>query len=129
LYRGWDAADGTEICAGNSWFPEGEIWQNITNSAWIGDEDQICVGTAAIATAPSGVYACDSLLYYVTEIPTDPDAIGNLWGTLEISDGDWVGQTSETGIDLANTPEFEPGLDAYELLPTDVDAGGIVECG
>ncbi len=128
LYRGWDASDGTEICAGNSWFPEGKIWQDITNSAWIGDENQICVGTAAIAAAPSGVYACGSLLYYLTEIPTDPDAIGSLFGTLEIGDGDWVGQTSETPIDLANTPEFEPGLEAYELLPTDVDAGGVVEC-
>jgi hypothetical protein len=129
LYRGWDASNGTEICAGNSWFPDGEIWQNITNSAWIGDEDQICVGTAAIAAAPSGVYACGSLLYYITEISTDPDAAGNLWGTLEIGDGEWAGQTSEALIDLARTPEFEPGLEAYELLPTDVDDGGIVDCG
>ncbi len=126
LYRGWDASNGTEICAGNSWRPDGGIFQNITNSAHLGEADQICVGTAGVAQAPSGVYACNSLLYYITEIPTD--STGNLWGTLEIGDGEWAGQTSETPIDLAATPEFEPGLAAYELLPTDVDAGGVVEC-
>jgi len=127
LYRGWDASDGTEICAGNSWRPDGGIFQNITNSPHIGDANQICIGTAGIAEAPSGAYACGSLLYYVTEIPTS--ATGNLWGTLEIGDGDWAGQTSETQIDLAATSVFEPGLAAYELLPTDVNAGGVVECG
>jgi hypothetical protein len=87
------------------------------------------VDTARIAVAPSGVYACGSLLYYLTEIPTD--ATGNLWGTLEIGSGGgvWEGQTSETLIDLANTPGFEPGLAAYELPPSDMDDLGIVECG
>jgi hypothetical protein len=129
LYRGWDASDGTEICAGNSWRADGAIWENITNSAHIGDENEICVDTAGIAQAPSGVYACGSLLYYLTEIPTD--ATGNLWGTLEIGSGGgvWVGQTSETPVDLASTPEFEPGLAAYELPPNDMDNLGIVECG
>jgi len=106
LYRGWDAANGTEICAGNSWRADGAIWENITNSAHIGDGDEICVGTAGIA-----------------------HATGNLWGTLEIGDGDWAGQTSETPIDLASTPEFEPGLAAYELPPSAMDDLGIVECG
>lgn len=127
LYRGWDASDGTEICAGNSWRADGAIWENITNSAHIGDENEICVDTAGIAQTPSGVYACGSLLYYLTEIPTD--ATGNLWGTLEIGDGEWAGQTSETPVDLASTPEFEPGLAAYELPPSDMDDLGIVECG
>ena len=128
LYRGWDAADGTEICAGNSWRADGAIWENITNSAHIGDEDEICVDTARLAQPPSGVYACGSLLYYLTEIPTD--ATGNLWGTLEIGSGggEWAGQTSETPIDLASTPEFEPGLPAYELPPSAMDDLDVVEC-
>ena len=127
LYRGFDASGGVEICAGNSVLVPGAGFQSITNSPHMGTADEICVGAAKIAAAPSGVYACDSLLYYVTEIPTDSE--GTLWGTLEIGDGDWAGQTSETPVDLANTPEFEPGLPAYELPPSGVDEGGIVECG
>ena len=127
LYRGFDASDGSSICAGNSVLVPGTGFSSITNSPHNGGADEICVGTAKIADAPSGVYACDSLLYYVTEIPTDSD--GTLWGTLEIGDGDWAGQTSEIPIDIASTPEFEPGLAAYELPPSGVDDGGIVECG
>lgn len=127
LYRGFDATDGSSICAGNSVLVPGEGFARITNSPHNGGVDEICVGAAKIAEAPAGVYACDSLLYYVTEIPTDSE--GTLWGTLEIGDGEWAGHTSETPIDVASTPEFDPGLPAYELPPSGVDAGGLVECG
>ncbi len=127
LYRGFDATDGSSICAGNSNFVSGSGYSAITNSPHNGAADEICVGAAKIAETPSGVQACDSLLYYVTEIATDSD--GTLWGTLEIGDGEWAGQTSEILVDIANTPEFEPGMAAYELPPSGVDDGGIVMCG
>ncbi len=127
LYRGFDADDGTAICAGNSVLDPAAGYQHVTNSPHIGAADDICVGAPRIAEAPLGVYTCGSLLYYFTEIPTDSE--GTLWGTLEIGDGEWAGHTSETTIDLANTPMFEPGLSAYELPPAGVDSGGIVECG
>jgi hypothetical protein len=129
LYRGYDALSGQEICAGNSIFPPGQIWIYITNSPHIGVADEICIDTAKIAEAPSGVRACGSLLlYYVTEIPTDVE--GDLYGTLEIGSGggNWNGHTGFTPSDLANTPEFEPGLAAYELPPSDFDALGVVDC-
>jgi len=40
-----------------------------------------------------------------------------------------VGQTTfGTATDLANTPEFEPGLEAYDLPASGLDAGGVVSC-
>ena len=84
------------------------------------------MGTAKIAEAPHGVYACGSLLYYLTEIPTEQEGI--LFGTLEIGDADgFRGQTSQAPADTS-VPEFEPGLTAYELPPSDVDPGGVVTC-
>lgn len=38
------------------------------------------------------------------------------------------GQTSETASGISTTPEFEPGLAAYELPPSNVDDGGAVAC-
>ena len=130
LYRGWDAADGTEICAGNSILPpSGPPWIHVTNSVHLGSADEICIDTAKIAEAPSGVYACGSLLYYLTEIPVEEE--GSLFGTLEVGlgGGVWNGHTSEAPADLANTPEFEPGLTAYEIPASGVDDGGVVTCG
>ncbi len=126
LYRGFDAASGAPICAGNSIFVEGVGYGSVTNSPHNGLADEICVGAAKIAEPPSGVYACDTLLYYLTEIPSDVD--GMLWGTLEIGDGEWQGQTSQAKTDLANTPMFEPGLAGYELPPTTDNPGGKVSC-
>ena len=54
---------------------------------------------------------------------------GALWGTLELGTGEWAGQTSQAVIDPTQTPEFEIGLDAYTLPSSNVDAGGLVECG
>lgn len=127
LYRGWDASDGSEICAGNSVLLPTGTWMNITNSPHNAPAEEICVGTESFAETPSGVYACGSLLYYVTAIPTDAE--GSLFGTLELGDGEWAGHTSQTEIDLATTPDFEPGLTAYSLAPSGVDEGGSVECG
>jgi hypothetical protein len=127
LYRGWDASDGSEICAGNSVLLPAGTWTNITNSPYNATAEEICVGTESFAEAPSGVYACGALLYYVTAIPTDAE--GSLFGTLELGDGEWAGQTSQTEINLPDTPEFEPGLTAYVLPPSGVDDGGPVECG
>jgi len=126
LYRGFDASDGTPICAGNSILETGAGWTHITDSPHAGEVDKICIDAVRIAEAPSGVFACDTLLYYVTEIPTDLG--GDLFGTLEIGDGEWNGQTSQAPADLAGTPEFEPGMAAYELPQTDVDPGGVVVC-
>ena len=111
LYRGFNAADGSAICAGNSVFIEGVGFGSISDSPYNGAEDEICVGSQRLAEPPSGAFACDTLLYYVTEIPSDVD--GALWGTLAYGDGQWEGQTSQAISDLANTPVFEPGLEAW----------------
>ena len=70
--------------------------------------------------------ACGALLYYLTEIPIDVE--GTLYGTLEIGTAaGFEGQTSQTASDAA-VPEFEPGLEGYDLPPSDVDPGGEVSC-
>ena len=129
LYRGFDASSGTPICAGNSIFdPAVGTWVNISNTPHEGTVDEICDGVPKLADPPTGVQACGSLLYYLTEIPTE--TAGTLFGTLEIVKGGAAdGQTSQAESDIAATPEFEPGLAAYELPPTSVDTGGTVVCG
>ena len=128
LYRGFDASSGQDICAGNSILVDGVGFSNVTNSPYLGLADEICIGTAKIAEPPSGVYACDTLLYYVTEIPIESD--GTLYGTLEIGAADgFVGQTSQAATDVAATPEFIPDQVAYQLPPSNVDPGGVVPCG
>lgn len=129
LYRGFDASDGSQICAGNS-AQEAAGFNYITNSPHNGTIEEICDGSPKIAEEPSGVYACGPLLYYLTEIPID--VVANLWGTLEIvKDNATVvdGQTSAVPVDIENTPEFEPGLTAYELPSSTVDDLGAVTCG
>ena len=80
-----------------------------------------------MADAPSGVYACGALLYYITEMP--PETVGKLFGTLEIvKSGIGDGQSSIAESDIASTPEFEPGLASYELPPSNVDGGGTFVC-
>ncbi|MGI9584627.1 MAG: hypothetical protein ACR2N7_03460 [Acidimicrobiia bacterium] len=128
LYRGFDASGGSQICAGNSIQVEGVGFGSVTNSPHNGEVDEICIDAVKIAESPSGVYSCDSLLYYVTEIPTDVEGTSVLWGTLELGDGEWNGQTSQAWSDLANTPEFEPNLPAYDLPETTADPGGVVSC-
>ena len=127
LYRGFDAAAEQQICAGNS-IQEEAGFNHVTNSPHLGAADEICVGTARIAEPPSGVVACGSLLYYVTEIPTATEGV--LWGTLEIGTAaGFSGQTSQALPDLAATPEFLPDQAAYELPPSDFDDLTIVTCG
>ncbi len=126
LYRGWDAANQIPMCPGNSVSPEPGNWTNVSNSPFNGQADEICIGAPKIADEPSGAYACDSLLYYITEIPTDVE--GTLFGTLELADGEFAGHTSQAPVDLASTPEFKPGLTAYELPASGVDQGGLVDC-
>jgi hypothetical protein len=128
LYRGFDAAAGEEICAGNSVLIEGSGFNNVTNSPYLSGADEICIDAAKILEPPEGVQACGSLLYYPTEIPTN--ATGTLFGTLEIGFGDgvWEGQTSQAVSDPA-VPEFQPGLAAYQLPPTDADDLGTIACG
>jgi hypothetical protein len=126
LYRGFDASSGTEICAGNSIQADG-AWTNVSNSPHVGAADAICVNTT-LAQPPSGVYACGSLLYYITEIPVENT--GTLFGSLEIGTADgFVGETSTAPADLASTPEFVPNQTAYQLPASGVDAGGLVTCG
>lgn len=127
LYRGFDASDGTPMCPGNSTADATGAYTGTSNSPHNGEADAICDIAPKIADAPSGAYACDILLYYLTEIPTSAE--GTLWGTLELLNGAIASQTSITPIDLASTPEFEPGLDAYDLPASGVDAGGVIACG
>ena len=102
LYRGFDASDGTSICPGNSTADAAGAYTSISNSPHNGEADEICDIAPNFADAPSGAYSCDSLLYYLTEIPTSAE--GTLWGTLELLNGAIAGHTSVTPIDLANTP-------------------------
>jgi hypothetical protein len=127
LYRGFDASDGTPMCPGNSTADAAGAYTSISNSPHNGEADAICDIAPKIADAPSGAYACDTLLYYLTEISTSAE--GTLWGTLELLNGAIAGHTSVTPIDLANTPDFEPGLDTYDLPASGVDAGGVIACG
>ena len=129
LYRGFDASSGAPICAGNSIFdPAAQTWVNISNAPHEGTIEEICDGVPKLADPPSGVQACGTLLYYLTEIPTE--TAGTLFGTLEIVKGGGAdGQTSQAQSDISATPEFEPGLASYELPPSSVDAGGVVACG
>lgn len=128
LYRGFDANAGQEICAGNSILIEGTGFSNGTNSPYLNDANVICIDAAAIFEPPDGVQVCGPLLYYPTAIPVA--ASGTLYGTLEIGFGNdrWEGQTSTTPSDAA-VPQFEPGLAAYELPPSGVDALGVIACG
>jgi len=129
LYRGFDASAADPICAGNSIRVGENQWDFISNSPYLGTADEICVGAPRIAEPPAGVFACDTLLYSVTEIPVETEGLG-LFGTLEIGTADgFGGQTSEALIDIAATPEFLPDQAAYELPPSDVDPGGLVTCG
>jgi len=128
LYRGFDAADGTPICAGNS-IQEAAGFTHVSNSPHNGTAEDICNGVPKLADAPSGVYSCGSLLYYVTEIPTE--TAGNLFGTLEIVENDAstvYGQTSAVTASIEATPQFEPGLAAYDLPSSTVDDLGSVTC-
>jgi hypothetical protein len=128
LYRGFDAAAGREICAGNSVLIEGADFNNRTNSPYLSAADEICFDADKVLEPPDGVQACGSLLYYLTEIPIDAD--GTLFGTLEIGlgDGEGDGQTSQAVSDPA-VPEFRPGLAAYQLPPSDIDDLGTIICG
>ncbi|MFQ5968598.1 MAG: hypothetical protein ACE5MI_13485 [Acidimicrobiia bacterium] len=126
LYRGLSIADTGPLCAGNSMFSAG--FRHVTNSPIIGTADELCVDAAKIAEAPSGVRQCDTLVYYVTEIPTDVE--GDLFGTMEINDGTgFRGQTSTVATDLASTPVFTPDLAAYSLPASGVDDAHTVACG
>lgn len=128
LYRGFDASGGMPICAGNS-IQEASGFNYVSDSPFGAAVADICDGVPKVAEAPSGVYSCGALLYYLTEIPTD--TIGNLYGTLEIvQDGASVvyGQTSAVTGQIDATPEFEPGLTAYELPPSTVDDLTSVSC-
>lgn len=105
-----------------------ERFVNISNSPHEGTVDEICGGVPKLAGAPSGVYACGTLLYCVTEIPAE--TAGEPYGTLEIATaGAGGGQSSIAEADSASAPEFEPGLASYELLPINVDSRGTVVCG
>jgi hypothetical protein len=129
LYRGFDAADGSPICAGNS-IQESSGFTHISNSPHGGTAEEICNGVPKLAEEPSGAYSCGSLLYYLTEIPTE--TAGNLFGTLEIVEDNAstvYGQTSAVTASIDATPEFEPGLTAYDLPSSTVDDLGAVSCG
>ncbi len=124
LYRGFDASAGVGMCPGNSIQVDGQ-WVFVSNSPHGGDAADVCMGATL---ADGAAMACDSLLYYVTQVPTSEE--GLLYGSLELSDANgWAGHTSSVASDLASTPEFEPGLDAYELPASGVDDLGAVACG
>ncbi len=127
LYRGFDASAETPLCPGTSIRDEAGTTTFASNSPIMGTVDEVCSTAERIAQPPFGVYACGTLLYYVTEIPTESE--GTLIGNLEVSTGDgFIGQTSEIAADLETPPEFTPGLTEYELPATEVDTGGSVTC-
>ena len=80
LLRGFNASSGGPICVGNSILEADDRSANISNSPHQGTVAEICDGVPKLADAPSGVYACGALLYYLTEIPTE--TVGTLFGTL-----------------------------------------------
>ncbi|VAW07245.1 hypothetical protein MNBD_ACTINO01-2522 [hydrothermal vent metagenome] len=127
LYRGWDAASDQPICFGNSIFVDGG-WQFVTNSPDNAAMDDACNG-ANEAAPEQGVRACGSLLYYLTAIPVDQDG-DQLWGSIEFNDGvtDWMGQTSQADLNLAETPEFQPDAPGYLLPASDYDDLTAVTC-
>lgn len=128
LYRGIDAETATALCPGNSIDVEGSGFLHVSNSPFAATADEVCVDAPALATGESGVRACGSLLYYITEIPIDAEGV--LYGTIEVNDGSgFVGLTSQVTADIARTPEFLPFQAAYTLAPSAVDTGGIVLCG
>lgn len=126
LYRGYDATDTTGICPGNSIENQGNF-TNISNSPYPSSVVAAC-GTANLALPPAGSFSCGGLLYYVTEIATQ--FTSNLWGTIELSTSQgYIGQTTfGTPTDLANTPEFEPGLTTYDLPAAAIDSLDVVNC-
>ncbi len=127
LYRGLNASSETPLCPGNSIQDEGGSFSFVSSSPFLGTAEEVCNQAPRIAEPPSGAYACGSLLYYLTEIPTDNE--GTLFGTLEVStDAGFIGQTGQVAADLAVTPEFTPEQTAYELPATEVDPGGLVTC-
>lgn len=128
LYRGFDAASGQEICAGNSILVPDSGFDYTTSSPHLAGAEEICIDAENVLEPPDGVQVCGSLLYYPTEIPID--AGGTLYGTLEIGFGDdvFAGHTSQAIAD-AGVPEFRPGLPAYELPPSNVDDLTTIDCG
>ena len=126
LYRGFDASSDTAICPGNSVNVAGQGWIFVSNSPYAGDAGDVYVGVPTLADRAA--MSCDSLLYYATQIPTTEEGV--LYGTLEIGDDTgFRGHTSQADTDPAATPEFEPGLAAYELPASAVDDLGVVVCG
>lgn len=125
LYRGYDATNPMGLCPGNS-IESGGAFDSISNSPHPSSATAACEGATSIASV--GSMSCGPLLYYVTEIPTT--STGNLWGSIELSTGmGFIGQTTfGTPSDIANTPEFEPGLAGYDLPPSDIDALDFVDC-
>ena len=101
--------------------------RNVTNAPWKGTENEVCATVMNFATPPAGAYGCGRLLYYVTEIPVTTG--GGLFGTLEFNDGGgFIGASSVAQSNIDMTPEFEPGLAAYDLPASNVDSGGVVSC-
>ncbi len=126
LYRGLDADAVGPLCPGNSILTS-LGFAHVTNSPLGADAADVCVDSAKIAAVPAGVQRCGTLVYYVTEIPVD--ATGTLYGTVEINDGSgFAGHTSTVAADISATPEFVPGMSAYSLPDSAVDAAFVASC-
>ena len=103
-------------------------WQFVSNAPYNGEMGDVCSGATA-APDDMGVRSCGALLYYLTVIPVEQDG-DQLWGSLEFNDGvtDWMGQTSQAELNLAETPEFQPDATEYSLPASEYDDLTTVTC-
>ena len=128
IFRGLDIRLEGPLCAGSS-IQTAAGFEFISNSPAPpgADPDAVCVDVPNLAGSDRGTVQCRGGIGYLTDIPTTAE--GALFATLEFNDGSgFIGQTSSVQSDLANTPEFPVGFDAYIFPPTAADEGGLVEC-
>lgn len=129
LFRGYDARDMAGICPYAGFFGNNGSQDN--SSPYPSSATEAC-GNQNLALPPAGAFSCGALLYYVTDMPTaDTNAFLNAGMSLWIPTAGvsiTQGMADPLRPDLANTPEFEPGLDSYHLPPSTVDPLDVVSC-
>ena len=103
-YHGLTLDDGHLYCPGNSIQTSGSF-QYISNSPAV---PGACEGAATLVTEEgSGVYLCDGLVLYLTQIPSTSQGV--LYGTVEIfeADGTLIGLTSTAATSLGGILEVD----------------------
>jgi hypothetical protein len=98
------ALDGPAYCPGNS-LQTAAGFDFITNSPAV---EGACGPAATLASEDgAGVYLCDGLVFYQTQIPADAE--GNLFGTVELfdADGTIIGLTSVSSTSQGEAPAID----------------------